>query len=63
MQKNTGSRKKNGANGGAGTPMDPEKVSAALRELATESGLGDAEITIDTDRHHSLQIGGPGRQR
>jgi len=36
MQNNTGSRKKNGADGGAGTPMDPEKVSAALRELATE---------------------------
>jgi len=36
MQKNTGSRRKNGAHGGARAPMDPEKVSAALRELASE---------------------------
>ena len=33
-----------------------------LREVANEAGLSDAEITIDSDRHHSLQIGGPGRQ-
>ena len=33
MRNNTGSRKKNGA---AGTPVDTEKVSAALRELAAE---------------------------
>lgn len=36
MQKNTGSRRKNGANGGVGASMDAEKVSAALRELAVE---------------------------
>ena len=36
MRNNTSSRKKNGADGVAVAPMDPEKVSAALRELAAE---------------------------
>ena len=36
MQKNTGGRRKDGANGGARASMNAEKVSAALRELASE---------------------------
>jgi hypothetical protein len=36
MQKNTGSRRKNGVSGRTGAPMDAQKVSAALRELAAE---------------------------